>query len=220
MNRLALLVIFLAASSLGAQQLLVLSGNKLTTIDASSPGSPVSVVIVSNLQGGEVLIGIDYRPANGALYGLGSNSNVYGVDPADGGGDSDRRPAHALLAGEHFGFDFNPTVDRIRITSDAGQNFRVHPDTGAIAGTTRRLPMRPEPGPRPDARSGVLGLHEQRGGRTSTILYDIDAALDVLVTQAPPNMGQLNTVGPLGVNTTGDCRLRHLRDERRGLRRR
>ena len=81
MNRLALLVIFLAASSLGAQQLLVLSGNKLTTIDASSPGSPVSVVIVSNLQGGEVLIGIDYRPATARSTGSAATATSTGSTP-------------------------------------------------------------------------------------------------------------------------------------------
>jgi hypothetical protein len=208
MNRFALLVIFLAASSLGAQQLLVLSGNKLTSIDASSPGSPLSAVTVSNLQGGEVLLGIDYRPANGALYGLGSNSNVYTIDPATGVATPVGGQLTLLLAGEHFGFDFNPTVDRIRITSDTGQNFRVHPDTGAIAGTDTPLAY-PTGDPGFGQTPGVAcsGYTNSVAGATSTILYDIDAARDVLVTQAPPNLGQLNTVGPLGVDTTGTAAL-------------
>ena len=115
-----------------------------------------------------------------------------------------RRPAHVLLAGEHFGFDFNPTVDRIRITSDTGQNFRVHPDTGAIAGTDTALAYATgDPGFGQAPGVACSGYTNSVAGATSTILYDIDAALDVLVTQAPPNLGQLNTVGPLGVNTTG-----------------
>jgi hypothetical protein len=36
------------------------------------------------------------------------------------------------LAGASFGFDFNPTVDRIRVVSDAGQNVRQHPDLGTV----------------------------------------------------------------------------------------
>ena len=37
-----------------------------------------------------------------------------------------------VLAGTRFGVDFNPTVDRLRIVSDAGENLRVNPDTGAL----------------------------------------------------------------------------------------
>ena len=37
------------------------------------------------------------------------------------------------LSGTAFGFDFNPTVDRIRVVSDTGQNLRLNPDTGAVA---------------------------------------------------------------------------------------
>lgn len=41
-------------------------------------------------------------------------------------------------------------------------------------------------------------------GATSTTLYAIDVARDVLVTLANPNDGIITTVGPLGVNTTAD----------------
>jgi hypothetical protein len=35
------------------------------------------------------------------------------------------------LDGTFFGVDFNPTVDRLRVISDTGQNLRVNVDTGA-----------------------------------------------------------------------------------------
>jgi hypothetical protein len=41
-----------------------------------------------------------------------------------------------VLAGTSFGFDFNPTVDRIRLVSDSGQNLRLNPNSGAGATTT------------------------------------------------------------------------------------
>jgi hypothetical protein len=41
-------------------------------------------------------------------------------------------------------------------------------------------------------------------GATSTTLYAIDFARDVLVTLANPNDGVMTTVGPLGVNTSAD----------------
>ena len=37
----------------------------------------------------------------------------------------------------------------------------------------------------------------------ATALYNIDAATGSLVTQAPPNDGVLNTVGPLGITVNG-----------------
>jgi hypothetical protein len=36
----------------------------------------------------------------------------------------------AALAGSAFGIDFNPTADRLRIVSNAGQNLRVNVDAG------------------------------------------------------------------------------------------
>jgi hypothetical protein len=40
-------------------------------------------------------------------------------------------------------------------------------------------------------------------GTKATTLYNIDAATNSLVTQAPPNDGVLNTVGPLGIKIDG-----------------
>ena len=40
-------------------------------------------------------------------------------------------------------------------------------------------------------------------GTTGTALYNIDATTGVLVTQAPPNDGVLNTIGSLGVQING-----------------
>ena len=33
-----------------------------------------------------------------------------------------------------FGFDFNPAVDRVRVVTNAGNNFRLNPNNGALAG--------------------------------------------------------------------------------------
>jgi hypothetical protein len=38
-------------------------------------------------------------------------------------------------------------------------------------------------------------------GTTATVLYNIDADLDILAIQNPPNAGTLQSRGPLGVNT-------------------
>jgi hypothetical protein len=109
-----------------------------------------------------------------------------------------------VLEGTNFGFDFNPTVDRIRVTSDANQNLRLNPINGALV--AEDTPLAYAVG---DANEGtepnVVGSAylNSFAGAQSTALYNIDSNLDVLVFQNPPNAGTLNTIGPLGVNTSG-----------------
>src|SRR4030095_15839230 len=81
-------------------------------------------------QGGENVLGIDFRPATGELYGLGSTSRLYRIDIANGAAvQVGAGPFSPLLSGTDFGFDFNPQSDRIRVVSDAEQNLRLNPDT-------------------------------------------------------------------------------------------
>ena len=78
---------------------------------------------ISGLQTDTKLVGIDYRPATGALYGLGDRGGVYVVNPMSGRARL-RARLNVALEGTQFGVDFNPTVDRLRIVSDTGQNLR------------------------------------------------------------------------------------------------
>ena len=99
--------------------------------------------------------------------------------------------------------DFNPAVDRIRVTSDADQDLRLNPNDGSLTATD--TPLAYAAG---DAHVGanpnVVGSAYTNNfvGAVATILYDIDSALDTLVYQDPANAGQLHTVGNLGVDTT------------------
>jgi hypothetical protein len=86
---------------------------------------------ITGLADGESLIGVDFRPSNGLLYGVGR----IGADPASLGQlytiDVDSGLATAVgsrlipLNGNAFGVDFNPVPDLLRIVSDLGQNIRV-----------------------------------------------------------------------------------------------
>ena len=58
---------------------------------------------------------------------------LYVVSPLTGAATAVGGPFTPALSGTVFGFDFNPTVDRIRVVSDTGQNLRLNPDTGAVA---------------------------------------------------------------------------------------
>lgn len=187
----------------------VTNAGTLASFRPGKPGQLLAEVAVTGLAAGESLLGIDFRPANGALYGLGSTSRLYRID-ADSGiatalGTGPFTPA---LTGAEFGFDFNPVPDRVRVVSDAEQNLRLNPNTGAVAAVDASLVYAAG-----DAGFGldpnVVGsaYTQNFAGSFSTTLYGIDSARDVLVTQgslnsAPvsPNSGMLFTVGGLGLD--------------------
>jgi WD40 repeat protein len=178
-------------------------GGRLLTINSALPNFVLANVAITGLQSGESLLGLDIRPANGQLYALGSTSRLYNINPQTGAATAVGSGAFTpALVGNEFGFDFNPTVDRIRVTSDAGQNLRLNPDTGAVAATDTNLAYAAT-----DTNAGAtprvsgVAYTNNAAGATTTTLYDIDYNLDVLATQNPPNNGTLNTVGALGVNT-------------------
>ena len=150
-------------------------------------------VAVSGLGAGERLLGIDIRPATGQLYALSSGSRLYVVDPISGVATAiASAPFTPALAGTAVGFDFNPTVDRIRVVTDAEQNLRLHPDTGAVAAVDRNLA--------PAGSVTGAAYTNSFASSTTTTLFDIDSERDVLVSQVPPNDGTLNTIGALGVD--------------------
>ncbi len=148
---------------------------------------------ITGLQTGETILGIDMRPLNGQLFGLGSTSRIYAINASSGVATMvGTGPLSTPITGTQFGFDFNPTVDRIRIVSNTGQNLRVNP---ADASLTVDLPI-------VSAIASISGAAYTNNfaGATTTVLYDIDALGDRLYKQDPPNNGTLVDVGPLGIN--------------------
>lgn len=179
-------------------------GQGLVSVDSSSPNVPTSPQsFISGLASNERIIGIDYRPLTGQLYGLSDQNAIYTLDSATGmatmvgGGFSD--PTN----GSNFGFDFNPVIDKIRIVSDANQNYVANPDTGDanIASTTDAFY---NVGDMNEGRDPNVVHHAYDGNvanSSATQLRAIDTRLDVLVTQAN-NAGVLETVGSLGIDAT------------------
>jgi truncated hemoglobin YjbI len=161
----------------------------LATFDTERPGAVLSLVVVRGLAPGETVLGLDFRPANKRLYALGSSSRIYVIDPPTGQasaiGEGSFSPA---LEGTKFGFSFNPTVDRIRITSNSGQNLRVHPDTGVVAATDGALNYADGSTPGVVASAYTNSV----AGATATTLYNFDLGKKAIVTQAPPNDGTLS----------------------------
>ena len=142
------------------------------------------------------LVGIDYRPATGALVGVGNAGGIYTIDPETAVATFTAR-MNVALSGTSFGVDFNPTVDRIRVISDTGQNLRVVPDTGV---TTTDTAVNYTAGTPAAGITAAAYTNNDADPDTATTLFDIDTTLDQVVIQAPPNAGTLNPAGKLGVD--------------------
>lgn len=173
------------------------AANNLVVFNFLNPGTPITKPI-TGLQPGESVLGLDMRPATGQLYALGSTSRVYAINMSNGAATAmNATPFTPALSGTNFGFDFNPTVDRIRVVSNTGQNLRLDPNTGLVAAIDGNI------NPGTPAISGSAYTNNF-GGATTTTLYALDATTDRLYMQNPPNAGTLVDVGPLGINITAD----------------
>ena len=180
----------------------VTQDNRLVTFQSDNVTNVAPTHAITGLPGGEKIIGLDVRPLNGQLYALGATSRLYVINPRTGAARQvGATPFIPALAGASFGFDFNPTVDRIRVTSDAEQNLRLNPDDGTVTGVDTNLAYAAgDPGAGTNPSVGGSAYTNSFAGATSTTLLDIDNARHALVTQNPPNDGTLTTVGALGTN--------------------
>ena len=169
--------------------------NRLMIFNPMSPGTPIMKTL-TGLQSGEMLLGIDFRPANGQLYGLSNMSQIYTINTANGAVAAVGSPVSPMITSSDIGFDFNPVVDRIRVTTASGQNLRLNPDTGGMAVIDGNL----NPGTPIVTASAYMNNF---AGTTTTTLFAIDAGSNKLFRQNPPNSGTLVEIGSLGLNIEG-----------------
>ncbi|MDQ3627208.1 MAG: DUF4394 domain-containing protein, partial [Verrucomicrobiota bacterium] len=115
--------------------------NRLLNFDTASPGNITINVPITGLQGGDYVVGIDFRPADGDLYDVANSGGIYRINVASGAASlvstltadpADSSSPFTGLSGTSFGVDFNPVVDRLRVVSDTEQNLRINVNTGAV----------------------------------------------------------------------------------------
>lgn len=182
------------------------SSNRLVSFNSNAPTVLASSVAVTGLATDENLVGIDFRSTNKMLYALSNQSKIYTVNLTTGALTQVGTAAFApAITGSYFGMDFNPTVDRIRLHADKGQDLRLHPDTGVVAATDATLAFT-EGDVNFAATPAVAGTAYTNpvANATSTQLFAIDAERDVLVKLVNPNDGKLSTVGSLTASTSSD----------------
>ncbi len=177
-----------------------LAGNTLDKYSTSNPEMVLGSAMITGLQTGEKVLGLDFRPKTGQLYALGSNSRVYIVNPNTGIATfafsfTTTGAMQVLLSGTSFGFDFNPQVDRLRIISNTGQNLRIVPDN-AVSGVAGTTFVDGSINPQPASVNGVA-YDNNIAGTPSTELYALDVTTDLLYEIKPPNAGTL--IEPLAV---------------------
>jgi hypothetical protein len=165
--------------------------------------TPGSFTTVGNFSGAVTsLEGLDFRPANGMLYGYTRSGNrLVTIDPATAVTTFVSTPTTGSSS-LFPGLDCNPAADRLRLVNFNDQNLRINVDTGAttVDGTLAYAGVDANAGSDPGVNEVAYTNNDNNAG-TGTTLYYIDIELNILATTAAPNAGTLNTVGPLGVNT-------------------
>ncbi len=170
------------------------ASNQLIKYNANATQTVVAQFTVTGLQASESILAIDFRPATGQLFGLGSSSRLYVINPETGAARAVSATAFTpAINGAVAGFDFNPTVDRIRLVTNAGQNLRLNPETGTVAATDGAI--------NPVAQLNGAAYTNSVAGAASTVLFVTDGQR--LFKQDPPNNGTVTEKGFFGVSGTG-----------------
>jgi hypothetical protein len=204
------------------------NGATLVRFSSTTPGTTTTVALTS-VAAGEVMVGIDWRPQTGQLMGLAVNAltdtgSVYVIDPQTGAATAVGTAGQVAFTTDGatavdlpdpvtsgYGFDFNPTVDRIRVTSSSGLNFRLNPNNGAPVDGNNGGAAGSVVGTNPDGAingaatgAGAAAYTNSFGQSLTggvTTLYTLDASTNQLMIQNPPNAG--GQASPLAVTLSG-----------------
>jgi hypothetical protein len=187
--------------------------NNLFTFDSAAPQNISGGAFLTGLKNNEHLVGIDFRPGNNTLYGIGSSYQLYSIVPGTGV-CTPVGAGFGFVSGNSFGMDFNPTADRVRLVSDTEDSIRIDPNTG-LAVTPPDIALAYKLGdPNVGMNPNVVGAgytNSVSPAPATTTLYGIDSNTNALVRiggvnggapEGSPNQGLLTTIGALGVNAS------------------
>lgn len=175
----------------------ITGANELVSFDSANPNSLLTTVAIT----GASIINIDFRPATGGLYGLDGINDLYLLNRFTGVASFVGTPG--ISGGFDYGFDFNPTVDRIRVVTDNGQNFRVNPNDGSLTTDSALDYIAGDPNDAATPALSGAAYTNNVATATTTTLYGIDANLDILARSTNANGGLYVTQGDLGLDVTG-----------------
>ena len=173
--------------------------DSLISFDLAIPGTVTTIGAFSGAS--TAILGLDFRPADGRLYGYTIDNKIVTIDRTTAVTTLVSTPSTASSS-LNLGVDFNPAADRLRLVNSNDQNLRINVATGATlsdgtlaysAGDTNQF-FNPR-------INEVAYTNSDTDPGTGTQLYYLDPLLDILATTTFPNTGTLTTVGSLGVDT-------------------
>jgi hypothetical protein len=156
-------------------------GSTLFSFYSDAPGNILSAYGITGLGGGTIQ-GIDFW--NGTMYGLGSGSRLFTLDPNTGAATPVGSGFSPILNGFTFGVDNGPSG--FQVVSGNGQNLLIDRATG----TAFAFPALNPGTPRVDA----LAFDSASG-----IWYAADTLANTVGT-LNPSTGTFSPVGPAGID--------------------
>lgn len=192
----AIVLVAATAQSRANQAVALVGDSALVVIDLAK----ASVTKTMPVSGAGRLLGIDVRPSNKSLYGVGVDGAVVTIDTATGNAKKvaqldtmlPGKPAWAIV-------DFNPAADKLRYMGADGTNLRADVDTGKVVkdGSLAFEQGDMHHGEKPAI---VAAAYTNSYGKPKmTAMFDIDATIGALIQQTKPNDGTLKAIGKLGI---------------------
>ena len=153
------------------------------------------------VEGVEMLQGIDLRPSNTMLYGVTRDGTIVTIDIGTGAATAGAKLATNLPEGVTASIDFNPMADRLRLMGSDGTNLRANVDTGEVTVDGKLAFEAGDTNAESEPKVIATAYINAYGKPETTAMYDLDASGN-FIQQTKPNDGVLKTIGSLGIAAT------------------
>ena len=206
------IVVFAFVSKANAEMIFAINdSNQLFSFDSATPGITTTPTTVTGVTAGFLLRAIDFRPATGQLYAVGTSSTTTGQVFVIDTVNNTATPFGVVITltgntSTRISIDWNPVVDRLRIVTASDQNYRFNPNDMLLTTDSSLMYAAGDPGGGPPLgptanQITAAAYTNNFAGATSTTLYAWDSTYDRLVTIGSvggspnnPNDGMLFTV--------------------------
>lgn len=184
----------LSTSALAAPAVGLTGEKTLVWFDTDKPGETKTI----DVTGVDRLLGIDLRPADKMVYGVGADGSLVSINLETGAATAVSKLDVMLPDGVSASVDFNPMADKLRVMGSDGTNLRVDPASGKVT-TDGKLAFEAGDANAEQQPNIVATAYLNSFGKPEkTAMYDIDAR-GWFIQQTKPNDGTLKTIGELGI---------------------
>lgn len=193
------------------------NGNRLLVFGTDNADTVSRLMRIRGLPILSSIVGIAFRPSNGRLYGVGTDSRVYVLDTLTGAAtpvaSEPFSPAILSAFDIHFGMGFDPASERIRlISTELGVNWSIDPDDGtAIQGASPSFAAGdPHEGVTPHiaglaftppgVANGALSARVARLGDPDLcegLMWAMDVDLKEILGSCDPDQAEFTSLGPI-----------------------